>query len=36
MTGREIFLTALAILLNAILLIGLVYRQKPGPANIGF
>jgi cation:H+ antiporter len=35
-TGREIFLTALAILLNVILLIGLVSRQKRGPANIGF
>ena len=33
---REEFLTALAILLNATLLLGLLYRQRSGPANIGF
>jgi cation:H+ antiporter len=33
---REEFLTALAILLNTILLLGLLYRQRRGPANIGF
>lgn len=33
---REIFLTALTILLNVILLAGLINRQKYGPANIGF
>lgn len=35
-TGREVFLTALAILLNVLLLIGLVYREKHSPGNIGF
>lgn len=33
---REVFLTALAILLNVTLLLGLLYRQRAGPANIGF
>jgi cation:H+ antiporter len=33
---REIFLTALALFLNAILLLGLLFRQRTGPANIGF
>ena len=33
---REIFVTALTILLNVILLAGLINRQKHGPANIGF
>jgi cation:H+ antiporter len=33
---REELLTALAILLNATLLLGLLYRQRSGPANIGF
>ena len=33
---REIFATALTILLNVILLAGLMNRQKHGPANIGF
>lgn len=33
---REDFLTALAILLNVLLLLGLLYRQRRGPANIGF
>jgi cation:H+ antiporter len=33
---REVFLTALAITLNIILLTGLMYRQRSGPANIGF
>lgn len=33
---REVFLTGLAILLNTVLLIGLLYRQQQGPANIGF
>lgn len=32
----EIFLTGLAILLNLILLLGLLYRQRAGPGNIGF
>ena len=32
----EIFVTTLAILLNAILLTGLLHRQKRGPVNIGF
>jgi cation:H+ antiporter len=32
----EEFLTGLAILLNIILLLGLLYRQRRGPANIGF
>jgi cation:H+ antiporter len=34
--GREAFLTALAILLNLVLLLGLLFRQREGPANIGF
>lgn len=33
---RESFLTGLAILLNLILLLGLLYRQREGPVNIGF
>jgi len=33
---REMFLTGLAISLNTILLLGLLYRQRAGPANIGF
>jgi len=32
---REVFLIALTILLNLVLLMGLVYRQKRGPINIG-
>lgn len=31
----ELFLTGLIILLNAILLLGLLYRQRRGPGNIG-
>jgi len=34
--GREVFVTALAILLNVVLLLGLIYRQKRGLGNIGF
>jgi len=34
--ARAVFLIALTILLNLVLLIGLVYRQKRGPINIGF
>ncbi|MDX1667666.1 MAG: hypothetical protein R3350_10565 [Saprospiraceae bacterium] len=34
--AREAFLTGLAILLNLVLLLGLLYRQRAGPANIGF
>jgi len=34
--AREYFLTALTMLLNIILLLGLLYRQRRGPANIGF
>ncbi|REK09063.1 MAG: sodium:calcium antiporter [Planctomycetota bacterium] len=33
---KEVFLTSMAILLNVVLLTGLIYRQKHGPANIGF
>lgn len=33
---REGFLTGLAISLNIVLLLGLLYRQRAGPANIGF
>ena len=33
---REAFLTVLAIMLNVVLLLGLLYRQRSGPANIGF
>lgn len=36
LSRAEDFLTALAILLNLILLLGLLYRQRGGPANIGF
>jgi cation:H+ antiporter len=32
----ERFLTALTILLNIVFLLGLLYRQRRGPANIGF
>ena len=32
---RELFLTTLTILLNVVLLAGLIYRQRSGPANIG-
>ena len=32
---REQFLTALTILLNVVLLLGLLYRQRHGPGNIG-
>ncbi|MEX0936264.1 MAG: hypothetical protein WDZ59_00275 [Pirellulales bacterium] len=34
-TYRELFLTSLTILLNVVLLMGLIYRQRRGPANIG-
>lgn len=34
--ARESFLTCLALLLNVTLLLGLLYRQRAGPANIGF
>lgn len=34
--AREIFLTGLALTLNVTLLLGLLYRQRAGPANIGF
>ncbi|MAX38239.1 hypothetical protein [Gimesia sp.] len=33
---REFFLISITLLLNVILLSGLIYRQKHGPANIGF
>lgn len=33
---REVFLTVLTILLSVILLLGLLYRQRQGPGNIGF
>lgn len=32
---REQFLTALTILLNVVLLLGLLFRQRQGPGNIG-
>jgi cation:H+ antiporter len=32
----HVFLTALTILLNVLLLMGLIYRQRRGPGNIGF
>lgn len=32
---REMFLTSLAVLLNVVLLLGLLYRQRSGPANVG-
>lgn len=35
-TEREDFLIGFTILLNVILLLGLLYRQRKGPANIGF
>ena len=34
--NREAFLVGLAILLNVTLLLGLLYRQRSGPGNIGF
>jgi cation:H+ antiporter len=34
--ARELFLVGLAITLNAVLLIGLLFRQREGPANVGF
>lgn len=34
--NREIFLCSFTILLNVVLLIGLIYRQRQGPGNIGF
>lgn len=34
--NRESFLTGLAILLNVTLVLGLLYRQRSGPGNIGF
>jgi cation:H+ antiporter len=34
--AREIFLTGITILLSSILLLGLLYRQRQGPGNIGF
>ena len=33
---REVFITSFTILLNVVLLVGLMYRQKHGPGNIGF
>ncbi len=33
---EEVFVTGLAIILNLVLLVGLIYRQKHGPGNIGF
>lgn len=33
---REEFLTGLAVMLNLVLLLGLLYRQRAGPARIGF
>lgn len=33
---RDVFLIALTILLNVVLLMGLIYRQRQGPGNIGF
>ena len=33
---REAFLASLALLLTITLLLGLLYRQRGGPANIGF
>lgn len=34
--AREVFITGLAILLNGILLMGLLYRERHGVVNIGF
>jgi cation:H+ antiporter len=34
--NHEMLLTALTVLMNLVLLLGLIYRQKHGPANIGF
>ena len=33
--AREVFMTALILLLNMILLLGLIVRQRSGPGNIG-
>lgn len=33
--GQQIFLTVLAILLNLVFLLGLLFRQRSGPGNIG-
>jgi len=35
-SGRETFLAGLAILLNIVLLLGLIHRERSGIANIGF
>jgi cation:H+ antiporter len=35
-TGRELFMVALAQLLTGVLVLGLLSRQRRGPANIGF
>lgn len=32
---REVYLTGLVILLNMVLLLGMIYRQREGPGNIG-
>jgi cation:H+ antiporter len=34
--SHEVFLTTLTLLLNITLLLGLLYRQRGGPANMGF
>ena len=34
--SRAAFLTVLSILLNSILLLGMLFRQRRGPGNIGF
>jgi cation:H+ antiporter len=34
--GAEVFLAALAALLNVVILMGLIRRERRGPANIGF
>lgn len=34
--GHEWLVTSLTLLLNAVLMAGLIYRQRHGPANIGF
>lgn len=36
MDDREEFLTGLAISLNVVLLLGLLFRHRGGPANIGY
>jgi cation:H+ antiporter len=33
---RDVFVAGLTILLNVVLLLGLLYRQRRGPGNIGF